>query len=187
MRVLGSRGLKSESEMEEELEEALKVFDKEGDGYILASEFKEVRIQVYILCSNDFIRVYHNKGNMYCAVSGPWNPQSVYTPPATYMFILSQIRLHLHCNYCAKTSFTCPPLSLARHSFVHQSELRQCGVNETAVGLLDWQSGASTAEPPHPYLVLLLQSLSYCPPLAGSTDSRRTGRQGRPGGIAQDS
>ncbi|KAI0220156.1 Calmodulin [Lamellibrachia satsuma] len=41
MRVLGSRGLKSESEMEEELEEALKVFDKEGDGYILASEFKE--------------------------------------------------------------------------------------------------------------------------------------------------
>ena len=43
MRVLGTRGLKSESDMEEELEEALKVFDKEGDGYILASEFKEVR------------------------------------------------------------------------------------------------------------------------------------------------
>ena len=43
VRVLGTRGLKSESEMEEELEEALKVFDKEGDGYILASEFKEVR------------------------------------------------------------------------------------------------------------------------------------------------
>ncbi|KAK2182453.1 hypothetical protein NP493_353g04002 [Ridgeia piscesae] len=41
VRVLGTRGLKSESEMEEELEEALKVFDKEGDGYILASEFKE--------------------------------------------------------------------------------------------------------------------------------------------------
>ena len=103
MRVLGSRGLKSESEMEEELEEALKVFDKEGDGYILASEFKEVRIQVYILCNNDFVRVYDNKGNMYCEVSGPWNPQSVYTPPAAYIFIPSPIRLHPHCNYCAKT------------------------------------------------------------------------------------
>ena len=54
MRVLGTRGLKSESEMEEELEEALKVFDKEGDGYILASEFKEVRIFHAMMTINNY-------------------------------------------------------------------------------------------------------------------------------------
>ena len=62
MRVLGTRGLKSESEMEEELEEALKVFDKEGDGYILASEFKEVRIFHAITTLQRCSHVHHTSG-----------------------------------------------------------------------------------------------------------------------------
>lgn len=40
MRIVGNRGLKSEMEMEEEFEEALKVFDKDGMGLIEASELK---------------------------------------------------------------------------------------------------------------------------------------------------
>ena len=32
VRVIGQRGLKSEPEMEEELEEAMRVFDKDGMG-----------------------------------------------------------------------------------------------------------------------------------------------------------
>ena len=41
--------MKSESAMEEELEEAMKVFDREGDGYIQAAELKEVGRVVYLL------------------------------------------------------------------------------------------------------------------------------------------
>ena len=40
MRVQGVRGLKSEEEMRLELEEALRVFDRDGNGYIDANEFK---------------------------------------------------------------------------------------------------------------------------------------------------
>ena len=37
-----------------------------------------------------------------------------------------------HCNYCAKTSFRYPPLSVARYSFIQLSELWPCGMNEIA-------------------------------------------------------
>lgn len=40
MRLIGTRGLKTEAEMEEELEQALGVFDKNGEGCIDAAEFK---------------------------------------------------------------------------------------------------------------------------------------------------
>ena len=40
MRLVGTRGLKSEAEMEEELEQALGVFDKNGEGCIDAADFK---------------------------------------------------------------------------------------------------------------------------------------------------
>ncbi len=39
--VIGARGLKDDSTMQDELEEALKTFDKRGAGYIVASELKE--------------------------------------------------------------------------------------------------------------------------------------------------
>lgn len=42
MKVIGGRGLKTEPEMEEELEEALRVFDKQGEGCIEAEELKQV-------------------------------------------------------------------------------------------------------------------------------------------------
>ena len=38
--MMGQRGVKSEPEMEEELEEALRVFDKLGNGYVVTQKAK---------------------------------------------------------------------------------------------------------------------------------------------------
>lgn len=42
MRLVGQRGIKGDMEMEEELEEALRVFDKNGEGCLDATELKNI-------------------------------------------------------------------------------------------------------------------------------------------------
>ena len=81
---------------------------------------------------------------LYSAVSSPLARSKRFTlhPPAD-LFIPAPTRLlweaFSHAAYCAKTSITFSPLSIARWSFIQLSELGRRGVNESAQTSKQWE------------------------------------------------